>query len=42
MIEFIQDNLGGVCITIGIILLAPGIIKLAHAVYNIYKNNDKK
>jgi hypothetical protein len=37
MIEILQDNLGGVCIAIGIILIAPGIYKIAKAVYGIYK-----
>ena len=39
MIEIIQDNLGGVCIAIGIIVLAPGVYKLAKAVYDVYKKN---
>ncbi len=43
MFEFLQENIGGVCIAIGIIVLAPGAVKLIRAIYNIYKgNNDNK
>ena len=39
IIGVLQDNIGGVCIAIGIIILAPGVYKLCKAVIDVYKNN---
>ena len=41
IIEVIQDNLGGVCIAVGIIILAPGIYKLCKAIIDVYKKSKK-
>lgn len=41
IIEVLQDNLGGVCIAIGIIILAPAVYKLVKAVIDVYKKSGK-